>query len=194
MTVMAHVRHVAAGLLLVGTLAACGGGHKASVNPAAQGTSSTVPIVTTATPTTTATTAVTVQKNPDAAQLVAVLQHAGLPITGVIVYTAATDPNSLLGRPTGYTSKVSWTDTRVPADTTGQAAIVDGGSIEVYPTGAGAKGRAAYIFTSETAAPIIGTEYDYLTGAAIVRVSGKLTPDQAAAFGKAVGGKLYTGT
>jgi hypothetical protein len=39
---------------------------------------------------------------------------------------------------------------------------------------------------------ILGTEYDYLAGPVLVRVAGVLTPAQAAQYGAAIGGKLYT--
>jgi hypothetical protein len=32
-----------------------------------------------------------------------------------VVYTAANDPNELLGRPNGYQSKIAFSDSRVPA-------------------------------------------------------------------------------
>jgi hypothetical protein len=39
----------------------------------------------------------------------------------------------------------------------------------------------------------LGTEYDYINGDVLVRVSGKLTPDQAGEYGKAIGATLYSG-
>lgn len=121
---------------------------------------------------------------------------AGLPVSGLIVYTAATDPNHLLGRPNGYTSKCAWVDSRVPtSDTSGDpAGDVDfGGSVEVFPTAAGAKARAKEILTDEKAEPILGSEYDYLAGGVLVRISQYLTPTQAASYGKAEKAKLYKG-
>lgn len=50
--------------------------------------------------------------SPSAATFAADLKAAGLDITRLIVYTAATDPNHLLGRQDGYTSKVAWQDPR----------------------------------------------------------------------------------
>jgi hypothetical protein len=53
-----------------------------------------------------------------------------------ITYTAEDDPNHLLGRPNGYASKVSFTDSRVDQKLLeGQRpdAIDAGGSVEVYP-------------------------------------------------------------
>ena len=43
-----------------------------------------------------------------AAVLTQRMKAAGLPIASVTVYNATTDPNHLLGRQGGYTSKVAW--------------------------------------------------------------------------------------
>lgn len=121
---------------------------------------------------------------------------AGLPVSGLIVYTATTDPNHLLGRPTGYKSKCAWVDSRVPgSDAQGLSAgdVGLGGSVEVFRTAKAAKARAKYIFTVESAAAILGAEYDYLKGPILVRVSQYLTPAQAATYRKVVHGKLYRG-
>jgi hypothetical protein len=102
-----------------------------------------------------------------------------------IVYTAENDPNHLLGRPNGYTSKISFTDSRVDKKRVeGQAsdAVDAGGSVEVYQDADGAARRAKYIQDLQKAAPILGTEYGYLEGPVLVRVSGNLTPTQAAEY------------
>lgn len=39
---------------------------------------------------------------------------ANIPITGWIIYTAATDPNRQIGRPGGYLSRVALVDRRIP--------------------------------------------------------------------------------
>ena len=52
-----------------------------------------------------------------------------------VVYTAETDPNKLLGRPNGYTSKASFTDSRIKASDvrdTSSGSVDLGGSVEVY--------------------------------------------------------------
>jgi hypothetical protein len=114
-------------------------------------------------------------------QLAAKVPSAKLGIT----YTADNDPNHLLGRPNGYTSKVSFTDSRVDhklLDGQRPDAIDAGGSVEVYPDADGASRRARYIQDLQKAAPILGTEYAYRDGPVLVRVSGKLTPDQAGEY------------
>jgi hypothetical protein len=87
---------------------------------------------------------------PSAAVLASRLKAASLPIMHLIVYTAATDPNHLLGRQGGYTSKVAWQDHRaVTAGTTDGtfigASIDSGGGIEVFPEAAEAQARYHYL-------------------------------------------------
>jgi hypothetical protein len=105
------------------------------------------------------------------------------------VYTADSDPNHLLGRPNGYTSKATFTDRRVaggPGITSGS--VDAGGSVEVFADADSAQRRQRYIQDLQKASPILGTEYDYVSGATLVRVSGKLTPTQAAEYQAAMSG------
>lgn len=98
-----------------------------------------------------------------------------------VVYTAANDPNKLLGRPNGYLSKIAFFDSRVsPSDVEGadSDAVERGGSVEVYADADGAKKRSDYIQAIAKGLPAAG-EYDYLSGGVLVRVSRMLTPDQA---------------
>lgn len=119
-----------------------------------------------------------------AAVLTARMKAAGVPIKDLIVYNATTDPNHLLGRQNGYTSKDAWVD---PAAVTAGAGspssdpggIEFGGGIEVFPSAAGAQARFAYLKALQ---PPIGDGYDYLAGPAILRLSNYLTPAQAAQF------------
>jgi serine/threonine-protein kinase len=106
-----------------------------------------------------------------------------------VSFTADTDPNNLLGRPNGYTSKASFTDSRIePDDILGaEPGSVDaGGSVEVFASADAAAARQRYIQQVQTTAPFVGTEYSYLDGTALVRVSGKLTPDQAADYERVI--------
>ncbi|WP_199750122.1 hypothetical protein [Amycolatopsis sp. WAC 04169] len=108
----------------------------------------------------------------------------------VKVYTAEDDPNHLLGRPNGYTSKTAFGDSRVkPADVEylGADAVERGGSVEVFPDEAGAKARMDFIQSVAKNLPAVG-EYDYLKGPVLVRVSRFLTPDQAKEYEAALNG------
>jgi hypothetical protein len=99
------------------------------------------------------------------------------------VYTADSDPNHLLGRPNGYTSKATFTDRRVAAGPGITPGSVDaGGAVEVFADADSAQRRQQYIQGLQKASPILGTEYDYISGATLVRVSGKLAPTQAGEY------------
>jgi hypothetical protein len=116
-----------------------------------------------------------------AAALAARLKAAGLPVRHLIVYTPVTDPNHEMGRQGGYTSKVAWADPRAARQDAGdtRGSIGLGGGIEVFPTAAGARARYEYLRGFQ---PPFGDGYDYLSGAAILRLSQYLTPAQAHAY------------
>ncbi|MET8643025.1 hypothetical protein ABZX69_14415 [Streptomyces sp. NPDC004074] len=98
--------------------------------------------------------------------------------------TPENDPNHLLGRASQYTSKITFTDSRISAadvDGTGKRDIERGGAIEVFADPADAKARADYIQGFAKSTPTVA-EYDYVHGAVLVRVSRDLTPAQAAAY------------
>jgi hypothetical protein len=118
------------------------------------------------------------------AALAARLKTAGLPVTHLIVYTPVTDPNHEMGRQGGYTSKVAWIDPRAVKAGAGNAAsdrggIEFGGGIEIFPTASSAKARYQYLRGFK---PPFGDGYDYLSGAAILRLSQYLTPAQARTY------------
>jgi hypothetical protein len=127
-----------------------------------------------------------------AAEVVAELRAHGLPVKGIVVYNATTDPNHLLGRPSGYTSKAAWLDSRIkPSQASDSSAgSVDlGGSVEVYPTPAGAEARGKYIAT--IAAHVgFASEYDYVHGGELLRLSTVLTPAQAQQYAAVIAGTL----
>lgn len=120
-----------------------------------------------------------------ATQVMAKLTAAVPTAKQTIVYTAASDPNSLLGRPGEYIGAVRFTDSRVPASDTQflKAGDVDfGGGIETFNTVADAQTRAAYVEKVTAAMGAIVAEYDFQHGHVLIRVSHFLTPDQAAAY------------
>jgi hypothetical protein len=145
--------------------AGCGGGAHPASQPTPAGTrSAAVP-----------------SRPPSAAVLASSLKAAGLPVTHLIVYTAATDPNHLLGRQGGYTSKVAWADPRAARQDAGdtRGSIGLGGGIEAFPTTAGARARYEHLRGFQ---PPFGDGYDYLSGTAVLRLSQYLTPAQARAY------------
>ncbi|MER7768709.1 hypothetical protein [Kitasatospora sp. NPDC096140] len=120
----------------------------------------------------------------DAASVLAKIAAAVTTVKAGGQVTAESDPNHLLGRPGQYTSKMTFTDSRIKAaDVEGEAAdsVARGGAIEVFATEADAKTRAAYIQGIVKGMPAL-MEYDYAKGPVVVRVSKYLTPDQAKAL------------
>lgn len=114
------------------------------------------------------------------------LQHAGLPVKQAAVYRAADDPNHLLGRPGGYTSKVAFVDTRL-TDPGGQPGdVVNGGGIEVFASTGDATARDKYVSGIAKSVAFL-SEYDYQSGRVLLRLSHLLTPTQAAAYQHALG-------
>jgi Tfp pilus assembly protein PilW len=103
--------------------------------------------------------------------------------------TAENDPNHLLGRPGQYTSKITFTDSRINAndvDGLDPDDVQRGGAIEAFGTPTAAKARADYIQAASKTIPALA-EYDYVHGPTLIRVSHYLTPAQAAEYEKAAG-------
>lgn len=116
----------------------------------------------------------------DANALVDALRARALPIGDRFVVTAANDPNMLLGRPGAYTSKVNFRDTRL-SEQGRTFELPNGGSIEVFAHEADASARRDYIQNVTRGNPLL-TEYTYAVGAVVLRLSSRLTPEQAAAY------------
>jgi hypothetical protein len=113
------------------------------------------------------------------------LKASGLPVTNLAAQDENTDPNNLLGRPTGYISRASFD--LAAGDETGEKYDIDrGGVVEVWPTAAAAKKRADYIQGALADNPILGSEWHYANGAVLVRITGKVKPSEAKRFKAAV--------
>lgn len=125
----------------------------------------------------------------DAEAVFAKLKAAGLPVKLVEVYTEDSDPNRLMGRPGGYTSKLSFTDARVSEDdgSGGEGDTSYGGGIEVFATEKAAKARRDYIAAFAENMPLVA-EYTFAVGKVVLRVSHVLTPKQAEEYKAAVQG------
>ncbi|MEU4094466.1 hypothetical protein [Streptomyces sp. NPDC026673] len=120
------------------------------------------------------------------------LIHGAIPTTALTAtVTAANDGNHLLGRPHQYTSAIKFSDSRIKAadvDGLDKDDVTRGGGIEVFGNHDDAQARAAYIQAVTKGMPAL-TEYDYVSGNVVVRVSHLLTPDQAGKY-KAAAAKL----
>jgi hypothetical protein len=95
----------------------------------------------------------------------------------ITVWTAVTDENHLLGRPGGYTSAATIMDKRISCTDPTDPGTDCGATVEVFATPDQALARSQYI--QSLMGGIFGTEYHYLAGTALLRVTGTLTPDVA---------------
>ena len=107
---------------------------------------------------------------PNAADVAVLLQAALLPMAPVASYPPDIDPDGLLGKPNQYTSKKTFYDTRI-----GQP---DDSSVEVFATTSDRVQRVATI-QSAIAAFAQPPEFDYPAGPVLLRVTGRLSADQA---------------
>ena len=101
------------------------------------------------------------------------LEAAKIELTNGVAQTEDNDPNNLLGRPNGYTSRAS---ADLPGGAkAGEKYSVDRGLVvEVFDS-------TDYIKGLQEESPILGTEWHYRTGdgTALVRVSGNVKPSLA---------------
>lgn len=102
----------------------------------------------------------------------------------VLTITKKNDPNKLLGRSNGYTSAAVLYDRRVSCSD-GPGADC-GATIEQFASAAKASARKHYIQSILKAAPVLGKEYDSVSGRYLIRVSGDLTRTEANAMSKSV--------
>ncbi|MFJ9771254.1 hypothetical protein ACIRVF_08415 [Kitasatospora sp. NPDC101157] len=169
-------------LLAVGLLTATAACSSSTTDkPAAAGTAATQPAGA-------ASPAQPADQAADASAVLAKLTAAVKTVKTGVQVTADNDPNHLLGRPGQYTSKVTFSDSRIKAaDVEGEKedSVNRGGAIEVFATEADAKARSEYIQGIVKGMPAL-MEYDYVHGPVLVRVSKLLTPDQAKALQAAI--------
>ncbi|WP_207786162.1 hypothetical protein [Micromonospora globispora] len=123
----------------------------------------------------------------DAKAVLAKLTAARIGLSHSAVQDEDTDPNNLLGRPNGYTSRAS---ADLPGgDTTGDKYSIDRGVvIEVFSSAGDANRRSTYIQGLLKNAPILGTEYHYRSsdGTVLVRVTGRVKPTAAKKIEQAI--------
>jgi hypothetical protein len=89
-----------------------------------------------------------------------------------------TDSNDLLGRPNGYSAATVLYDKRADGCTDGPG-VDCGAVVEQWPSEDAAQARADYIQGILTGSPALGSEYDFVNGGLILRVSGSLKPSEA---------------
>lgn len=110
-----------------------------------------------------------------AEEIISEFKDAGFPLGKILVYNEETDPNSLLGRPNQYTSKISFEDSRYEQF---EGADPVGGTIEVFNNASDATSRYEYIDSLSKSSSLFA-QYIYQYQNVLLRVSGKLTPSHA---------------
>lgn len=106
---------------------------------------------------------------------VAKLVAARVPGSKLVQYTEDNDPNSLLGRPNGYSdgANIQWLMCDDPPS------VDCGAVVEVWGSEGKAIARAKYIQGVLSDNPALGSEYAYVKGKTLIRVSGTVKPSQA---------------
>lgn len=149
--------------------------------------SSTEPSQSESTPTTSAAADAT-SKGADAEDATAsaeTLKATSKSATKVVTITEDNDPNGLIGRPNGYVSAAVIYDSELSCD---MASTDCGVTVEVFPDEERAKARGEYLQKIFQESPALGSEWDYVKGPILVRVSGELKPSSAKKYADAFGG------
>lgn len=124
-----------------------------------------------------------INKELTAEEIVNKLKEKNSNIGKIVVYTAETDLNELLGRPNQYTSKVQFADNRLSQEFVEENDAV-GGTVEVFENEKDMNNRKEYIESISSQASIFA-EYTYSAGNALLRLDNELTPEQAKEYEEA---------
>lgn len=153
--------------VVAAVLTACGAGASntaASPSSAGASTSAAASVSPTASPATHPAL-----DAPDAAAAAAL--KAAIPqITRLVAITEDNDKNNLIGRPNGYSAAEVVVDGRASCD--GGPGVDCGATIEEWPTPQRAKARAEYIQSMQSAAPVLGSEWDTVQGKLVLVSAG----------------------
>lgn len=169
---MKRIAPIAVGLLVV-ALSACsssdGGGAGAGSNGSEESSAS--------------------PESRDATEIAEELKGESQTATKVVTVTEQNDPNNLIGRPNGYDSAAIIYDSEVSCDSLGSECGV---VIEVFDDESSAQARGEYIQGILKEAPVMGSEWDYVKGPVVLRVSGELAPSSNSMYAEAFGGEEVT--
>ena len=124
-----------------------------------------------------------INKELTAEEIVNKLKEKNSNIGKIVVYTAETDLNELLGRPNQYTSKVQFADNRLSQEFVEENDAA-GGTVEVFENEKDMNNRKEYIESISSQASIFA-EYTYSAGNALLRLDNELTPEQAKEYEEA---------
>ena len=124
-----------------------------------------------------------------ATQAATALQAKVPDVTKVVTITENIDPNNMIGRPNGYISAAVMVDRTLPVCDSTAFGVDCGATVEVWSTPAVAATRAKYIHAILGVGGALGSEWDFVKGDTVLRVSGNLKPSQAGMYGSNFGGK-----
>ena len=116
-----------------------------------------------------------------AEQMIVKMQADKLPINNYIVFDETTDLNKLLGRPNQYISKVNFADSRLEQE---EGTDPNGGSIETFKNSGDLNIRKDHLDNVAKNMPVF-TQYIFVNGNYLLRLSSDLTPEQAEEYKKA---------
>ena len=108
-------------------------------------------------------------------------------VVKVVTITKDNDPNPIFGQPGSYVSAAVIYE-KINTCTT--LVVACGAKVEVYESVADAAARAKYLLGMKKSGAIVGGEYDYVRGLAVLRVFGGVTPSLAEKYHAAFGGEL----
>lgn len=180
--IISKVKAVLAGLTIVVAVTGCGGNSEGTGQPV-EGTPVADASVTpseTPSPSPSPTESTTM----DAEAIAKALQAQVPSVVKVTVITEDNDPNDLIGRPNGYVSAAVVSD-QGGDQSDSEPGVAYGATVEVFEDAEAAQRRSDYIQGILEDAPLFGTEYHYLSGPALLRVSGEIKPSMAAEYEEA---------
>ncbi len=109
----------------------------------------------------------------------------GIPIGDRIAYTPETDPNEMMGRPGGYTSKTNFLDTRLSPKRQ-DFWVEDGGSVEVFSSVEDREQRERELRAAFEVNPLERPDVMFASGPVLIRVSARLLIPDSDAYGLAL--------
>lgn len=166
---MKHLHPFFAGLAVVALSACSSGGDSADSNGAGDTSTTT--------------------ESADATEVAEELKGASPTASKVVTITEDNDPNDLIGRPNGYDSAAIIYDSEVSCDELGSECGV---VVEVFSEEDAAQARGEYIQGILSESPALGSEWDYVKGSVVLRVSGELKPSSNTKYAEAFGGEEVT--
>jgi hypothetical protein len=106
-------------------------------------------------------------------------------IAKAVEITEENDPNDLIGRPGSYQSATVFYDSRIECDDDAVVDVSCGAKVEVFDGNTAAEKRRDFLEVVVENMGGLVSEYDYLDGNVLLRVSGKLKPSEAEEYADA---------